>query len=131
MAKVHAKDTAPELFVRQTAHSLGYRFRIHREDLPGCPDLVFPSRRKVIFVHGCFWHRHKRCKRASVPQTRRNFWLEKFASNVARDKRNIAALIEAGWDVLVLWECRLRDKDSVVRELRTFLDTSERIQYPC
>jgi DNA mismatch endonuclease (patch repair protein) len=85
----------------------------------------------VIFVHGCFWHRHKGCKRASVPQARQKFWLEKFASNVARDKRNIAALIEAGWDVLVLWECRLRDKDSVVRELRTFLDTSERIQYLC
>jgi DNA mismatch endonuclease (patch repair protein) len=131
MAKVHGKDTAPELFVRRTAHSLGYRFRIHRADLPGCPDLVFPSRRKVIFVHGCFWHRHKGCKRASVPQARQKFWLEKFASNVARDKRNIAALIEAGWDVLVLWECRLRDKDSVVRELRTFLDTSERIQYLC
>ena len=125
MAKVHGKNTAPELFVRQTAHSLGYRFRIHREDLPGCPDMVFPSRRKVIFIHGCFWHRHRGCKRASVPQARQEYWLKKFASNVARDKRNVTALIEAGWEVLVLWECRLRDRDRLVRDLRAFLETPD------
>jgi DNA mismatch endonuclease (patch repair protein) len=124
MAKVHGKDTAPELFVRQTAHALGYRFRIHRADLPGCPDLVFPSRRKVIFVHGCFWHQHKGCKRASLPKTRKDFWTKKFASNVARDERNIAALVEAGWEVLVLWECSLQDRNRVVQELRSFLDAS-------
>ena len=132
MARVHGKDTAPELFVRQTAHSLGYRFRIHRADLPGRPDMVFPSRKKVIFIHGCFWHRHKECKRASVPQTRQEYWLKKFALNVARDKLNVAALIEAGWEVLVLWECGLRNRDSVVRELRTFLEapTSECVSTP-
>lgn len=124
MAKVHGKNTAPELFVRKTAHSLGYRFRIHRADLPGCPDIVFPSRRKVIFVHGCFWHQHEGCKRASVPKTRQEFWLKKLASNVARDKQNVAALIEAGWEVLVLWECQIRDQGRLVRELRKFLDKS-------
>jgi len=122
MAKVHGKDTGPELFVRRTAHALGYRFRIHRADLPGCPDIVFPSRKKVIFIHGCFWHRHLGCKRASIPRTRQEYWQNKFASNVARDKQNETALRKAGWKILVLWECGLGKKEALNRELRTFLD---------
>lgn len=110
MSRVRGKDTTPELAVRRTAHALGYRFRLHRRDLPGTPDLVFPSRRAVIFVHGCFWHRHPFCRKASVPTSRVDFWNEKFDRNVSRDRRNVDELVQLGWRVLTIWECETHEK---------------------
>ena len=122
MARVRGKDTKPEMVVRRVAHALGYRFRLHRRDLPGSPDLVFPNRRKVIFVHGCFWHRHPGCRRATTPKTRAEFWLAKFERNVERDVRKEIELMAAGWEVLVIWECETRDPDGISSKLRIFLD---------
>lgn len=107
MAKVRGKDTRPEPAVRRFLHSRGLRFRLHRRDLPGRPDLVFPSRRLVVLVHGCFWHQHPGCKRARLPATRAEFWRGKLEANVERDARALAALAEAGWTVLVVWECEI------------------------
>lgn len=121
MASVRGTNTKPEIVVRKLVHALGFRFRLHRKDLPGCPDLVFPSRRKVIFVHGCFWHRHKGCKRASTPQTRLDFWQKKFESNVLRDQRNLRDLSAAGWEALLVWECSLKDTNRLVERLQRFL----------
>lgn len=109
MARIRGKDTGPEMRVRRIAHSMGLRFRLHRKDLPGRPDLVFPKHRLAVFVHGCFWHRHPGCGRASTPSTRPEFWRAKFDANVERDLRQQAALTEQGWKVLVLWECGLKD----------------------
>jgi DNA mismatch endonuclease (patch repair protein) len=110
MARVRGKDTGPELRVRRIAHRMGLRFRLHRKDLPGRPDLVFPKHRLAVFVHGCFWHRHPGCSRASMPSTRVDFWEAKFAANVERDARQVAALEAQGWRILVLWECGLKDE---------------------
>lgn len=109
--------------VRRVAHALGFRYRLHAPDLPGRPDLVFRTRRKVIFVHGCFWHRHPGCPRTRMPKSpeRREFWRQKFAQNVQRDARQQQELRAAGWDVLVLWECETEDPDQLKRELLTFL----------
>ena len=121
MRRVRAADTKPELCVRRMAHALGFRFRLHRRDLPGTPDLVFPSSRKVIFVHGCFWHRHRGCSRTTTPKTRTSFWQEKFAANVARDVACVQELEERGWEVLVVWECETKDLPCLEKLLRTFL----------
>lgn len=109
MRAVRGRDTAPEMRVRSLAHRMGYRFRLHRRDLPGSPDLVFPRRRIVIFVHGCFWHRHPGCRRTTVPKSRTGFWKAKFDRNVARDAANEQALRDAGWKVVVIWECETKD----------------------
>ena len=122
MSRVRGKDTKPELVVRRVAHAIGYRFRLHRKDLPGRPDLVFPSKRKVIFVHGCFWHRHPGCRMASTPKTRTAFWKEKFDRNIHRDAVAVEALEGANWKVLVLWECETRDKEGLETRLRQFLE---------
>jgi DNA mismatch endonuclease (patch repair protein) len=106
--------------VRSAAHRLGYRFRLHRRDLPGTPDLVFPGLRKVIFVHGCFWHRHPNCLRTTTPKTRAAYWAQKFAENIKRDGRVRRQLRAAGWDVLVVWECQTFDHDSLNTRLMTF-----------
>ena len=119
MAGIRRHDTAPELAVRRIAHRMGLRFRLHRKDLPGRPDLVFPRHRLVVFVHGCFWHRHEGCRYASTPKSRIAFWTEKFAANVARDARQEAALRALGWRVLVIWECESRHKAAVERRLAT------------
>lgn len=112
MAAIRSVNTKPEMRVRSALHALGYRFRLHRKDLPGRPDIVLPRLRTVIFVHGCFWHCH-RCKYGSVvPATRADFWAAKRAGNVARDRRNRSALRRAGWRVFVLWECEVRTADS-------------------
>ncbi|MGX5777624.1 very short patch repair endonuclease [Methylorubrum zatmanii] len=108
MAVVRGKDTRPEMVVRRLVHAMGYRYRLHRCDLPGSPDLVFPGRKKVVFVHGCFWHRHDGCKRASTPIDRADYWQAKFLRNVQRDAQNVADLEAAGWSVLVVWECETR-----------------------
>ena len=108
LAAVKSKNTVPEMTVRRLLHSLGYRYRIHRSDLPGKPDLAFPGRRKVIFVHGCFWHQHEGCKGAHLPKSNSSYWSPKLARNVARDTTHLATLAAAGWDCLVVWECELK-----------------------
>ena len=109
MSRIKGRDTVPEIVVRRIAHGLGFRFRLYRKDLPGRPDLVFPRHRAVVFVHGCFWHRHDGCRYAYEPKSRVPFWTEKFRRNVARDQRNEAALRALGWRVLVIWECETRN----------------------
>ncbi len=113
MAGIRSRDTAPELAVRRIAHGMGLRFRLHRKDLPGRPDLVFPKHRLAVFVHGCFWHRHQGCRYASTPKSRVTFWTEKFVANVARDARQQAALRALGWEVLVIRQCETTDEAAV------------------
>ena len=129
MQAVRGKDTAPELALRSLLHRMGYRFRLHARDLPGKPDLVFRPRRKVIFVHGCFWHRHG-CKATTTPRTNVDFWRKKFDENIARDRRHIEALQDAGWRVAVVWECSLKgksaDPDEVARLVSEWLGSSEK-----
>ena len=122
MANIRGRDTAPELAVRCIAHRMGLRFRLHRNDLPGRPDLVFPKHRLAVFVHGCFWHRHEGCRHASTPKSRIAFWTEKFAANVVRDARQEAALRALGWRVLVVWQCESRDEATVERRLAASID---------
>ena len=121
MSRIRSRDTKPEMIVRRTAHRLGFRFRLHRRDLPGSPDLVFPRHRAVIMVHGCFWHRHPGCRFATTPQTRKSYWENKFRGNVVRDRRSHEALIELGWRVLVIWECETRDEGAVAERIREYL----------
>jgi DNA mismatch endonuclease, patch repair protein len=121
MSRVRGKDTLPELIVRGIAHSLGFRFRLHRKDLPGSPDIVFPKLRTAIFVHGCFWHSHPGCDRASVPQSRAEFWRSKLARNVARDQAAQTALKEMGWHVGVIWGCETKNPDTVKHLLQGIL----------
>jgi DNA mismatch endonuclease (patch repair protein) len=122
MSRIRAKNTGPELVVRSIAHRMGYRFRLHPRGLPGRPDLVFPRLRKIVFVHGCFWHMH-RCKYGIVtPATRATFWRTKRKQNADRDRRNLRAVRKLGWSVLVLWECDIRHRLPVVeRKLTVFL----------
>src|SRR5690349_12205489 len=108
MRAIRGRDTTPELIVRRTAHRMGYRFRLHRSDLPGKPDLAFPRRRSVVFVHGCFWHGHDCRKGRSTPKTNEAFWTAKLARNVARDAEQRAQLQSLGWRTLILWECEVR-----------------------
>lgn len=112
MKAVRSKDTKPELFVRQRLHARGFRFRLHRKDLPGKPDIVFPSRKCVIFVHGCFWHGHG-CRPNALPATRREYWGPKIKGNMVRDERNRKDLEAVGWNVLIVWECDLRQTKSI------------------
>lgn len=121
MAKIRSKNTRPELRVRQALHGLGYRYRLHRRDLPGCPDLVFPSRRKIVFVHGCFWHGHLGCKVANKPKTHGSFWSAKFKRNRSRDASNQAALVRNGWKVCTVWECETRYTAVLESRLSRFL----------
>ena len=108
MSRVSAKNTSAEMRVRSLAHRRGLRFRIHRRNLPGTPDLVFPSRRLTVFVHGCFWHRHPGCSKASLPKSRVDFWTSKFDRNVERDQENVNALTALGWRTEVIWECETK-----------------------
>jgi DNA mismatch endonuclease (patch repair protein) len=122
MRAVRSRDTQPEMTVRRVAHRMGFRFRLHRRDLPGSPDLVFPSRHKVIFVHGCFWHGHD-CRRGSrSPVTNADYWRSKIARNVARDSAVAEALERAGWQRLVLWECELGNVRSLGERIGDFLE---------
>ncbi len=121
MQAVKSKDTGPELFVRRLLHARGYRYRLHKRDLPGCPDLVFPSRRKVIFIHGCFWHGHHCQRGARVPKSNTDYWTAKVARNRARDQTTRKRLKAEGWTALVLWECELRDRESLARRAERFL----------
>ena len=124
MSRVRAKDSKPEMVVRRMVHGMGFRYRLHRRGLPGTPDLVFGPKRKVIFVHGCFWHRHPdpACRLARMPKSRQEFWVPKLEGNRQRDQRNIAALAAAGWDSLVVWECETTgDREALATRLRGFL----------
>ena len=118
MSAIKSKNTKPEIAVRKLLHSMGYRFRLHRKDLPGSPDIVLPKYKTVIFVHGCFWHRHENCKYASIPKTRKEFWESKFKANINRDNLNQANLLLRGWKIIIIWECQLKgDIKKLIGEL--------------
>ncbi|MED5549602.1 MAG: DNA mismatch endonuclease Vsr [Pseudomonadota bacterium] len=123
MAAIKDRDTAPEMIVRRLAHAMGFRFRLHRRDLPGKPDLVFPGRKSVIFVHGCFWHQHssEKCK-TRPPKSNTSYWLPKLERNVARDERNQSQLSSMGWRYLVIWECETKDRHSLASKISDFLN---------
>jgi len=121
MSRVRAKDTRPELAVRRLVYGMGYRYRLHRRDLPGIPDLVLVAYRKVIFVHGCFWHRHPGCANNRTPKSRVNFWIRKLDGNRRRDLATLRRLKTLGWSALVVWECQLRDMKKLERRIRMFL----------
>ncbi|WP_013503307.1 very short patch repair endonuclease [Rhodopseudomonas palustris] len=125
MARIGSRNTTPELTVRSALHRMGYRFRLHSSRLPGKPDIVLPRLRTVIFVHGCFWHRHPGCKFAYNPKTRSEFWQAKFVGNVARDARVLGVLRDMGWKVHVIWECETKDSDVLRALLRHCLSSSE------
>ena len=124
MGRIQSGNTKPEKTVRSILHGLGYRFRLHQKNLPGKPDIVLARYNSVIFVHGCFWHRHKDCKNASIPKTKKTFWEEKFKANIERDIKVKNELKSNGWRVLVVWECELTDIESVEKELGKFLKNS-------
>jgi len=130
MRAVRSKDTAPELKLRGLLHRAGFRFRLHRKDLPGSPDLVFPGRKAVIFVHGCFWHGHG-CKRGSrAPKTNVDYWQAKIGRNVARDARALDALKASGWHVATVWECELKDEETALAHISSFLEAATDAQTP-
>ena len=122
MRSVGRTSTKPEMIVRRSLHALGLRFRLHRKDLAGTPDIVLPKFRTVIFVHGCFWHRHEGCSKTSIPKTRVDFWTAKFLQNVARDRRNEDLLRAAGWRVIAIWECETRDRKELDHTLSLAFD---------
>ncbi|MCE1003804.1 very short patch repair endonuclease [Pseudomonas sp. NMI1173_11] len=122
MRAVKRAHTKPEIIVRQALHALGLRFRLHRRDLPGSPDIVLPRLRTVVFVHGCFWHRHPACRFATTPKSRQEYWLPKFEANVERDARKEAQLRELGWRVVVIWECETKSLEALEARLRLEFD---------
>lgn len=128
MRAVKRANTAPEIIVRQVLHAFGLRFRLHRRDLPGSPDVVLPRFRTVIFVHGCFWHRHPDCRYTTTPKTRQEYWLPKFAANIERDLRKEAQLQALGWRVLLVWECETKQREELTLRLRRELKLSEAAQ---
>jgi len=129
MSRIRGANTKPELFIRRALHGMGYRYRLHARDLPGRPDIVLRSRRTVIFVHGCFWHRHD-CGLAYVPKTRREFWQRKFAANVERDRRTREELEAGGWRVIVVWECQLAKPSALLAHLVRKLGPAGRVSKP-
>lgn len=122
MARIKAKDTGPEMKLRRLIHGMGYRYRLHDRHLPGRPDVVFRGRHTVIFVHGCFWHRHPGCKLARIPKSNVEFWREKLEGNKLRDAKNVKKLKALGWKALVIWECQLKDEDLLRNNIKEFLD---------
>ncbi|MBX3007646.1 MAG: DNA mismatch endonuclease Vsr [Melioribacteraceae bacterium] len=123
MAAIKAKNTKPEIIVRKYLHAQGFRFRIHRNDLPGKPDIVLSKYKVIIFVHGCFWHQHKGCKRSNIPKSNNIYWVPKLVNNVYRDKENIKLLKKNGWEIIVIWECEIK-KNRMEAKLRKI--TNER-----
>ena len=121
MSRIRGVDTKPELVVRRALHAQGYRYRLHGRKLPGRPDLVFRKRRVVVFVHGCFWHRHEGCPKSRLPKSRADYWRAKFESNVERDQRNERVLADDGWRVFVAWECEIEKDETLVERLMEFL----------
>jgi DNA mismatch endonuclease (patch repair protein) len=125
MSRIRSKGMAPEIILRRLVYGMGYRYRLHRGDLPGKPDLVFPGRKKIIFVHGCFWHQHAKCKDGHLPKTNLAYWIPKLERNIQRDKKVVEELVEMGWDVLVIWECELADRDLLSIKLNQFLSVNQ------
>jgi DNA mismatch endonuclease (patch repair protein) len=125
MARIRSKDTGPEMAVRRLVHGMGFRYALHRSDLPGRPDLVFVSRRKVVFVHGCFWHQHPKanCRDSRIPKSRLEYWIPKLRRTIERDRGHSRVLRKAGWRVLVVWECEMVDAPRLARRLKQFLTT--------
>lgn len=121
MRAVPNKNSTPEIVVRKALHRLGYRFRLHKKDIPGKPDIVLRKHNTCIFVHGCFWHRHHNCKRATTPKTNTEFWQEKFSKNVDRDRRTEQALTAMGWTVVIIWECETKNMDELLAQLTSVL----------
>ncbi|WP_415713066.1 very short patch repair endonuclease [Maridesulfovibrio sp.] len=117
MSRIRGKDTKPEMVVRSLLHRMGYRFRLHRKDLPGKPDIVLPKYKTVLFVHGCYWHRHEGCRHATVPKTNTDFWMNKFNKNIERDQRVRQELQQLGWRVVTIWECETKDKQLLMKIL--------------
>lgn len=126
MGRVKGRNTRPEKLVRSLLHGMGYRFRLQRADLPGRPDIVLPKYRTVIFVHGCYWHRHDCPNGKRLPKTRLDFWIPKLEGNRLRDVKNQEKLVQMGWKVLVLWECTLKDKVALQEKIRCFLNDTEK-----
>lgn len=124
MKKIKAQDTKPEMIVRKLVHGMGYRYRLHRKDLPGHPDLVFPSKMKVIFVNGCFWHQHTNCMISHTPKSNQEYWIPKLKRTVKRDLDNYDKLKHLGWDFLILWECEIKQNESLRETIITFLSGS-------
>lgn len=127
MKLVRSRDTTPEKMVRSILHRLGLRFRLHRKDLPGNPDIVLPKYSTVVFVHGCFWHRHPGCRRATTPAVNQDYWLAKFDRTVERDKKNMNELRKRGWQVVVVWECELRNPDRLANRLKLAVLARDRL----
>jgi DNA mismatch endonuclease (patch repair protein) len=123
MSRIRGKDTAPERVLRSALHVVGYRYRLHVKTLPGCPDLVFRKRKKVIFVHGCFWHSHAKCRLGKLPKSNLKFWGPKLEGNRKRDERNIRKLRRMGWQVLVVWQCKLRTPKDCLPKVARFLES--------
>jgi DNA mismatch endonuclease, patch repair protein len=121
MSRIRSADTKPEMVVRSLMHRLGYRFRLHRRDMPGRPDIVLPRHRKVVLVHGCFWHSHGCSVGGTGPKSNRGYWQPKLERNIARDRDNQQKLADQGWSILVVWECWTRDKETLKEQLRHFL----------
>lgn len=128
MSRISGKNTKPEILVRSLLHRMGYRFRIHRKDLPGKPDITLPKHKKVIFVHGCFWHGHLGCHRAKRPSTNTEFWNKKIDRNIERDQENIRLLRKSGWKVLIIWTCEIKKLDVLERTLTDFLEKDGNIE---
>ncbi|MCA9741227.1 MAG: DNA mismatch endonuclease Vsr [Deferribacteres bacterium] len=124
MSRIRSKGMAPEMFVRRLVYHMGIRYRLHRNDLPGKPDLVFSSRKKIIFVHGCFWHQHAKCKDGHVPKSNVKYWQHKLERNMQRDKRALKELEELGWEVLVAWECEIKFPELLSVKIEQFLSKS-------
>lgn len=124
MSKISGKNTKPEIIIRKIAHSLGYRFRLHKKDLPGKPDIVFPKYKKVIFVNGCFWHGHKNCNRSKLPATNKKFWKEKIEGNKKKDKSNYSNLKKLEWDYLIMWQCGIKigNRNKLEKKIQRFLE---------
>tara|TARA_B100000678_G_C18225346_1_gene508621 strand:+ start:1608 stop:2048 length:441 start_codon:yes stop_codon:yes gene_type:complete len=129
MSRVRGKDTKPELKLRRLVHGMGFRYRLHDKSLPGKPDMVLSTRRVVIFMHGCFWHRHEGCVLARMPKSRVSFWREKFEETRQRDRRNQLKLKDLGWRVLIVWECQLALPERTARRVRDFLNDTTGLEY--
>ena len=129
MSRIRAKNTKPEIFTRSMLHRMGYRFRIHKKDLPGKPDIVLPKYHTVIFVHGCFWHGHKGCKDFAPPKTKTQWWLNKISGNIKKDAENIAQLKNQGWEVFIVWECELNHdkRENTIKTLTQKFDKYEKL----
>ncbi len=123
MSRVRSRNTKPEMAVRRLVHGMGFRYRLHSRELPGIPDMIFQSKGKVVFIHGCFWHLHKNCGRYRLPKTNKNFWTPKLNENKKRDVRNQRKLRKSGWDYFIVWECELKDEKKLSNRLKNYLET--------